>query len=143
MYNSPHWMNTDHYWIGYPHNKLSGAFKAYYLIQFGFWLQQIYVVNTDMKRKDYIAMLAHHFITCTLIGWSYSCHLTRIGNAILVVMDVADVFLAVSFPDHILPRAFSFLMGFLVLLPILPITHCSQMCSQFTHVMDVSVFFAI
>ncbi|KAF9159507.1 sphingosine N-acyltransferase lag1 [Mortierella sp. AD011] len=95
MYNSPYWMNTDHYWIGYPHHKLSGAFKAYYLVQFGFWLQQIYVVNTDMKRKDYWAMLAHHFITCTLIGWSYAFNLTRIGNAILVVMDVADVFLAV------------------------------------------------
>ncbi|KAI8596008.1 TLC domain-containing protein [Dissophora ornata] len=95
MYNSPHWMNTDHYWIGYPHNKLPGAFKAYYLIQFGYWLQQIYVVNTDMKRKDYWAMLIHHFITCALIGGSYVVHLTRIGNAILVVMDVSDVFLAV------------------------------------------------
>ncbi|KAG0209636.1 sphingosine N-acyltransferase lag1 [Mortierella sp. GBA30] len=95
MYHSPHWMSPDHYWIGYPHDKLSGAFKAYYLIQFGFWLQQIYVVNTDMKRKDYTAMLVHHFITCTLIGGSYAMHLTRIGNAILVVMDVSDVFLAV------------------------------------------------
>ncbi|KAI1321197.1 sphingosine N-acyltransferase lag1 [Mortierella claussenii] len=95
MYNSPHWMNTDHYWIGYPHNKLPGAFKAYYLVQFGFWLQQIYVVNTDMKRKDYLAMLVHHFITCALIGGSYVAHLTRIGNAILTVMDVSDVFLAI------------------------------------------------
>ncbi|KAG0251748.1 sphingosine N-acyltransferase lag1 [Mortierella polycephala] len=95
MYNSPHWMNTDHYWIGYPHHILSGEFKAYYLIQFGFWLQQIYVVNNDMKRKDYYAMLAHHFITCFLIGGSYAFHLTRIGNAILVVMDVSDVFLAI------------------------------------------------
>ncbi|KAF9966403.1 sphingosine N-acyltransferase lag1 [Mortierella alpina] len=95
MYNSPHWMNTDHYWIGYPHYKLTGAFKAYYLVQFGFWLQQIYVVNTDMKRKDYLAMLIHHFITCALIGGSYVFHLTRIGNAILVVMDVSDVFLAI------------------------------------------------
>jgi acyl-CoA-dependent ceramide synthase len=89
-------MNTDHYWIGYPHTKTSGAFKAYYLIQFGFWIQQIYVVNTDMKRKDYWAMLIHHFITCALIGFSYFMHLTRIGNAILCVMDVSDVFLAVS-----------------------------------------------
>lgn len=96
MYNSPYWMNTDYYWIDYPHAKLQGSFKVYYLVQFGFWLQQIYVVNTDMKRKDYIAMLAHHFITCALIGGSYFVHLTRIGHAILVVMDVADVFLAVS-----------------------------------------------
>ncbi|KAF9349853.1 sphingosine N-acyltransferase lag1 [Mortierella sp. NVP85] len=95
MYHSPYWMNTDHYWIGYPHTKTSGAFKAYYLIQFGFWIQQIYVVNTDMKRKDYWAMLIHHFITCALIGFSYFMHLTRIGNAILCVMDVSDVFLAI------------------------------------------------
>lgn len=95
MYNSPYWMDTDHYWIGYPHTKTSGVFKAYYLLQFGFWLQQIYVVNTDMRRKDYWAMLVHHFITCTLIGFSYFMHLTRIGHAILVVMDVSDVFLAI------------------------------------------------
>ncbi|KAG9067953.1 sphingosine N-acyltransferase lag1 [Linnemannia hyalina] len=95
MYNSPHWLNTDHFWIGYPHNKPNGAFKAYYLIQFGFWLQQFYVLNTDMKRKDYMAMLIHHFITSALIGFSYIVHLTRIGNAILIVMDVSDVFLAV------------------------------------------------
>lgn len=100
MYNSPHWMNTDHYWIGYPHNTPTGAEKAYYLVQFGYWLQQIYVVNTDMKRKDYMAMLVHHFITCSLIGFSYLAHLTRIGNAILVVMDVSDVFLAVSLLVH-------------------------------------------
>ncbi|KAG0298342.1 sphingosine N-acyltransferase lag1 [Dissophora globulifera] len=95
LYNSPYWMNTDHYWIGYPHNKISGIFKTYYLVQFGFWMQQFYVLNTDMKRKDYWAMLAHHFITSALIGGSYSVHLTRIGHAILIVMDVADVFLAI------------------------------------------------
>ncbi|KAF9413872.1 sphingosine N-acyltransferase lag1, partial [Entomortierella beljakovae] len=95
MYNSPYWMNTDHYWIGYPHNKSAGLNKAYYLVQFGYWLQQFYVINTDMKRKDYWAMLIHHFITCALIGGSYALHLTRIGNAILVVMDVSDVFLAI------------------------------------------------
>lgn len=107
MYNSPHWLNTDHYWIGYPHNKLSGAFKAYYLVQFGFWLQQFYVLNTDMKRKDYMAMLIHHFITSALIGFSYIAHLTRIGNAILIVMDVSDVFLAVSPLQPIDPFFFS------------------------------------
>ncbi|KAF9111670.1 sphingosine N-acyltransferase lag1 [Mortierella sp. AM989] len=95
MYKSPYWMDTDHYWVGYPHNKLSGEFKAYYLIQLGYWVQQFYVVNTDMKRKDYWAMLIHHVITCALIGGSYMAHLTRIGNAILVVMDVSDVFLAI------------------------------------------------
>ncbi|KAG0281511.1 sphingosine N-acyltransferase lag1 [Linnemannia exigua] len=95
MYNSPYWLNTDHYFIGYPHYKLPGTTKAYYLVQFGFWLQQFYVLNTDMKRKDYMAMLIHHFITSALIGFSYIVHLTRIGNAILIVMDVSDVFLAI------------------------------------------------
>ncbi|KAG0225321.1 sphingosine N-acyltransferase lag1 [Actinomortierella wolfii] len=95
MYNSPHWMNTDYYWIGFPFDKLNGAMKAYYLIQFGFWIQQFYVLHTDMKRRDHNAMLIHHFITSFLIGGSYYFHVTPIGNAILVIMDVADVFLAV------------------------------------------------
>ncbi|KAF9975664.1 sphingosine N-acyltransferase lag1 [Actinomortierella ambigua] len=95
MYNSPYWMNTDHYWIGFPFDKLTGAMKAYYLVQFAFWLQQFYVLHTDMKRRDHNAMLIHHIITSLLIGGSYYFHVTPIGNAILVIMDVADVFLAV------------------------------------------------
>ncbi|KAG0269765.1 sphingosine N-acyltransferase lag1 [Actinomortierella ambigua] len=95
MYNSPYWMNTEHYWIGYPFDKLNGAMKTYYLMQFGYWMQQFYVLHTDMKRRDHNAMLIHHFITSLLIGGSYFFHVTPIGNAILAIMDVADVFLAV------------------------------------------------
>ncbi|KAF9922761.1 sphingosine N-acyltransferase lag1 [Mortierella alpina] len=96
MYNSPYWMNTDHYFIGYPHAEMCGGLKAYYLMELGFWVQQIYVVNTDSKRKDYLAMLLHHVITCTLIGLTYALHLTRGGNAVMVVMDISDVFLAIA-----------------------------------------------
>ncbi|KAF9928539.1 sphingosine N-acyltransferase lag1 [Mortierella alpina] len=96
MYNSPYWVNTDHYLVEYPNQEMCGALKAYYLIELGFWVQQIYVVNTDSKRKDYLAMLLHHFLTCTLIGLAYALPLTRAGNAVMVLMDISDVFLAIA-----------------------------------------------
>lgn len=46
-------MNLEGMWRGYPHYKLEGDFKAYYLVQCAFWLQQILTLNIEKRRKDY------------------------------------------------------------------------------------------
>ena len=69
--------------------------KWYYLVQFAFWLQQIIVVNIEERRKDYWQMLSHHIITCILMLTSYGYHQTKVGNVILCLMDVVDIFLSV------------------------------------------------
>jgi acyl-CoA-dependent ceramide synthase len=71
---------------------MSGLAKWYYLVQFAFWLQQIVVVNIEKRRKDHVQMFAHHIITCTLIFTSYGYHQTKVGNLILCLMDVVDLF---------------------------------------------------
>lgn len=56
-------LNLEGMWRGYPHYKLEGDFKAYYLIQCAFWLQQIVTLNIEKRRKDYYqvrAVLEHH-----------------------------------------------------------------------------------
>lgn len=72
--------------------------KAYYLIQFAYWWQQLLVLilGLEKPRKDYWELVAHHFVTLWLVGWSYLVNLTLIGNAVYVSMDIPDVFLAVS-----------------------------------------------
>ncbi|KAJ1976684.1 Sphingosine N-acyltransferase lag1 [Dimargaris verticillata] len=94
MSTMPHWMNTRELWVGYPHVELTYRFKAYYLMSMGFWLQQLYVLQIEEKRKDFYQMLSHHLITCTLVVASYATHYTRVGNAVLCTMDFADIFLS-------------------------------------------------
>lgn len=46
-------MNMDGLWEGYPHYKLPANLKMYYLIQMGFWLQQVLTLHLEKRRKDY------------------------------------------------------------------------------------------
>ncbi|CAG8696057.1 8745_t:CDS:2 [Ambispora leptoticha] len=99
MRQSPYWyFETKYFWIDYPHFHLSALEKYYYLIQSGFWLQQvvILILNLEKPRKDFLELVAHHVITCVLIGGSYLFNFTRIGNAVFITMDFSDIWLAVA-----------------------------------------------
>ncbi|KAI8967638.1 TLC domain-containing protein [Mycotypha africana] len=96
MYHSPHWFDSSQYWIGYPHILMSKRMKLYYLMQFAFWIQQLYTIHIEKRRKDHFAMLSHHIITLVLISSSYYTNFTRIGNAVLCCMDFADILLALA-----------------------------------------------
>jgi acyl-CoA-dependent ceramide synthase len=83
-------------WTNWPDRELNGLIKAYMLAQWSFWIQQVLVINIEDRRKDHWQMLTHHFVTITLISASYAYHQTKVGNLILVLMDVVDLFLPVS-----------------------------------------------
>lgn len=93
-YHSPYWLDVEELWRGYPHFELEPLFKAYYLIQFSFWVQQIFVLNMEEKRKDHYQMFTHHIVTCALMCGSYYYYYTRVGHLILVLMDGVDTLLA-------------------------------------------------
>lgn len=93
MYNSDYWMDLRALWRNWPIREMEGLAKWYYLVQFGFYLQQIVVVNIEERRKDYLQMLVHHIITCCLIFTSYGYHHYRVGTLILSLMDFVDVIL--------------------------------------------------
>ena len=94
--SSPYWGDIRELWAGYPQIESNGFFKAYYLIETGFWVQQIIVLNIEARRKDFWQMLCHHIVTCTLIFMSYTYNITHVGNAILCIMDFSDILLSVS-----------------------------------------------
>ena len=55
------------------------------------------VVPPRVTLADLVAqMLAHHFLTVSLLSASYLLNYTRIGNVILILMDPSDVLLAVA-----------------------------------------------
>jgi acyl-CoA-dependent ceramide synthase len=113
------WYNCEQFWIGacpmttagdwnsqmplylpcvtdYPHWQMTPGLKRYYLMQASYWCQQLIVLlsGVEKPRKDYKELVAHHFVTLWLIGWSYGINLTLIGNAVYTSMDIPDVFLA-------------------------------------------------
>lgn len=96
MYNSDYWLNLRGLWKDWPIREMDGLAKWYYLVQFAFWLQQIAVVNIEERRKDHWQMFTHHIITCALIFTSYGYHQTRVGNLILCLMDIVDLFLPLA-----------------------------------------------
>ncbi|KAI8053475.1 TLC domain-containing protein, partial [Syncephalis plumigaleata] len=96
MYNSPYWFDTRHFWINYPHRDYTWHSKTYYLMSLAYTLHLIYVLHVEAKRKDYRAMFAHHIVTALLITCSYVTHFPRIGNAVLCMMDFADIILPLA-----------------------------------------------
>ena len=89
-------MNFPEMWTGWPNRELESSMKWYYLVQFSFWLQQIVIVHIEEKRKDHWQMFTHHVVTCVLMFGSYCYHQTKVGNMILCLMDMVDLFFAVS-----------------------------------------------
>ncbi|KAI9023559.1 TLC domain-containing protein [Phycomyces nitens] len=96
MYGSPWWFDSSYFWRFYPVTESSMALKYYYLLQFAFWVQQIFVLQIEAPRKDYRELVAHHIATITLIGFSYLFNFLRIGNAVFVCMDLPDALLALA-----------------------------------------------
>ncbi|KAF3940437.1 hypothetical protein ABW19_dt0204622 [Dactylella cylindrospora] len=94
MVGSKYWFNLRQLWTDWPLRELDGSFKWYYLVQFACWVQQIFILHIEARRKDHYQMLAHHIITCALIYCSYVYHMTRVGHVILCLFDVGDILLA-------------------------------------------------
>lgn len=99
MYTSKAWYyKTEHFWIDYPHWRMTQEVKYYYLLQASYWLQQMLVLSLRLEkpRSDYYQLIIHHVVTLWLIGWSYLINLTVIGTAIFISMDIPEIFLAGS-----------------------------------------------
>jgi len=99
MYRSPVWyFNTTAMYEGFPHRQHEGIFKAYYLLQAAFWLQQaiVLILGLEKPRKDYKEFVLHHIVTIALIWCSYRFHFAYMGVGVFFTHDISDFFLAVS-----------------------------------------------
>ncbi|KAI9905618.1 hypothetical protein PsorP6_013449 [Peronosclerospora sorghi] len=91
-------LNKEEYFKGFP-SVTKEAHRWYYMIYLCFWLQSIdFMLNLtnnhyNIKRKDNAAMLVHHFATISLMIFSYSFDLTKIGLCVLMIHDVNDLLL--------------------------------------------------
>ena len=83
---------------GFPHRQHEGFFKAYYLLQAGYWSQQalVLLLQLEKPRKDFKELVLHHVVTLSLIALSYRFHFAKMGIAVYITHDISDFFLAVS-----------------------------------------------
>jgi len=91
--DEPYFFDSRYFWIGYPHIEITYKLKVYYLLQFAFWFHMVFVWCVEAKRKDYLQMITHHFVTIFMVGFSYNYNWTHIGSAILLNLDCADLLL--------------------------------------------------
>eukprot|EP01112_Ceratiomyxa_fruticulosa_P011456 TRINITY_DN3106_c0_g1_i1.p1 TRINITY_DN3106_c0_g1~~TRINITY_DN3106_c0_g1_i1.p1 ORF type:complete len:372 (+),score=49.19 TRINITY_DN3106_c0_g1_i1:431-1546(+) len=92
LFHGDDWFfNTKHFWIDYPH-PLEYRNKLFYLVQLSFWLTNFGMFFLEMQRRDYWQFFSHHCVTIGLILGSYYYHFHRVGTAILLILDIGDVF---------------------------------------------------
>lgn len=63
------------------------------MVSLSFYWSLLFSVFTETKRKDFLEMVVHHIVTILLLVLSWTCNLTRGGTLVLVIHDVADIFL--------------------------------------------------
>jgi ceramide synthetase len=92
------WINNGevyHMWKGWPFiedaEQLSPLLRIYYVVELGCYLHQLYW--TEVTRSDAVEMIIHHLATIMLISFSWLTNMMRIGTSILLVHDLADIFL--------------------------------------------------
>ncbi|KAJ3152249.1 sphingosine N-acyltransferase lag1 [Geranomyces variabilis] len=113
------WDGLKQFWIGYPfnHRAILPVFKIYYLAILGYWLHHVFALGVEgvrwrmvqrmrargetnlpyaQNRSDFWPLALHHAVTVSLIIVSYVMNFTRGGLVVIVLLDVADIFLPLA-----------------------------------------------
>ncbi|KAF9887597.1 sphingosine N-acyltransferase lag1 [Aspergillus nanangensis] len=91
--SSSYWMDFRAIFTEWPARGVSGTMKWYLLVQLSFWVQQIFVVNLEERRKDYYQMFIHHILTSALLSSAYIYGFYNVSNVVLCLMDIVDLLL--------------------------------------------------
>ena len=86
-------VDTKKHWEGWPTYGAppSAAIHLYYSVELGCYIHQL--MWTEVTRSDAMEMILHHFTTITVMFLSWLSGFYRIGSSILLVHDIADIFL--------------------------------------------------
>ena len=86
------WNITD-CWYGYPYHKVDSDVWWWYMVELAFYWGLLGTQFVDVKRKDFWMMCIHHLATIFLMAFSWTCNLFKVGTLVLIIHDIADIFL--------------------------------------------------
>uniref|UniRef100_A0AAY4DZL8 Ceramide synthase 6 n=1 Tax=Denticeps clupeoides TaxID=299321 RepID=A0AAY4DZL8_9TELE len=90
---TPWLRNTRECWQNYPYQPLTVELRYYYLLELSFCLSQLVPQLTDIKRKDFLIIIAHHLLSVSLMVFSYVSNMVRAGTLVMCLHDAAEVLL--------------------------------------------------
>lgn len=87
------WTSTN-FWVDWPAQPFPRFFRVYYLAELSFYVHAIvFTTWFDTRRSDFVELVTHHAATIALIALSYFFFFFRVGLAILLLHNIADIFL--------------------------------------------------
>ncbi|KAK2706249.1 ceramide synthase 6-like isoform X3 [Artemia franciscana] len=94
LWDKPWLSNIQHCWIGYPfEHTLTDDVWWYYMLELSFYWSLTLQHFQNVRRKDFWEMFVHHVATICLLVFSLVVNFTRVGTLVLVIHDIADIFL--------------------------------------------------
>ena len=96
MWDKAWFWETKQAWHEYPRQHVPFELCVYYMISMGMYGCHIIYAMWDVKRKDFLVHLIHHFVAMLLLALSWSCNLVRTGALVLCVHDFADYWLKIA-----------------------------------------------
>lgn len=81
------------YYINNSHSIIQIDLSLYYILYVARYVQATIFCLIDPKKKDFIQMCIHHIVTILLISLSYTVKCIRVGVCIMILFDIADIFL--------------------------------------------------
>lgn len=99
MFTRPNlFFNPDSHWSDWkPGIPITSDVYWLYMIQMGFYLHCVYAtLFIETRRKDFLVLMIHHFLTLSLLLFSLAVRFQKIGLMVLFLHDIGDVMLEVS-----------------------------------------------
>ena len=97
LLQAPWFYDTLNCWAdNYPYQIMWKSVYYYYMLEGGFYFSLLLTLLRDVRRKDFLEMVIHHFATLFLIFFSYIANFLRLGTLVMAIHDISDIILELA-----------------------------------------------
>uniref|UniRef100_A0A8C9HBH0 Sphingosine N-acyltransferase n=1 Tax=Piliocolobus tephrosceles TaxID=591936 RepID=A0A8C9HBH0_9PRIM len=94
--DKPWFYDMKKVWEGYPIQSTIPSQYWYYMIELSFYWSLLFIIASDVKRKDFKEWIIHHVATIILISFSWFASYIRAGTLIMALHDSSDYLLELA-----------------------------------------------